>query len=287
MTFSDYLECSFHAQDGLRLSYRDYGDRRSPRTPLLCLTGLTRNAKDFHDFALRHAATRRVICLDYRGRGRSAYDSNPANYQAPVYVNDIQHLLVAAQIQRVIAVGTSLGGILTMALATVVPTMLVGAILNDIGPEVSESGRQRIAEYVGRGVTVPSYEDGAATWRQIYAGAYPNLSDEGWLRISRASFTENGNGDLRLDYDLNIATALREQAKAPLPDLWPMFRSLRHVPVLALRGALSDVLTPDTFIRMKREHAGMIAITVPGVGHIPMLDEPEAEAAVDGFLAGL
>lgn len=288
MTISDYRECSFHAQDGLRLVYRDYGDPRSPRTPLLCLTGLTRNAKDFHDFAMRHAGTRRVICPDYRGRGRSAYDPDPRNYQAPVYLNDIQHLLAAAHVTRLIVLGTSLGGILAMAMSAVIPTMMAGVILNDIGPEVSESGRQRIADYVGRGVSVPDYQAGLAVWRSTYAAAYPNLDEAGWLKIAKASFVaDEQHGGLRLDYDLNIGQALREQAKTPLPDLWPLFRGLRHLPVLALRGALSDVLTADTFVRMKREHAGMTAVTVPGVGHIPMLDEPEAQSATDAFLAAL
>lgn len=288
MTIRDYIEHSFHTQDDLRLSYREYGDRNAPRIPLLCLSGLTRNSKDFHDFALRHANVRRIVCLDYRGRGRSAYDPNPRNYEAAVYLNDIQHLLAVARIPKAIVLGTSLGGILAMAMTAVMPSVLAGVIINDIGPEVSETGRQRIAEYVGRGVFVPDYESGAASWRQAYAPAYPNLGDEGWLQIARTSFTEDERrGGLRLDYDLNIAIALKEQAKQPLPDLWPLFRGLRHLPVLALRGALSDVLTADTFVRMKREHAGMIAVTVPGVGHIPMLDEPEAEVAIDSFLANL
>lgn len=288
MTISDYRECSLQAQDGLRLVYRDYGDPCSPRTPLLCLTGLTRNAKDFHDFAMRHAGTRRVLCPDYRGRGRSGYDPDPRNYQAPVYLNDIQHLLAAAHVTRVIVLGTSLGGILAMAMSAVIPTMMAGVILNDIGPEVSEAGRQRIADYVGRGVYVPDYQAGVTAWRNTYAAAYPNLDEAGWLKIAEASFTpDEQRGGLRLDYDLNIGQALREQAKTPLPDLWPLFRGLRHLPLLALRGALSDVLTADTFVRMKREHAGMIAVTVPGVGHIPMLDEPEAQSATDDFLAAL
>jgi pimeloyl-ACP methyl ester carboxylesterase len=283
-----YVLRSFHAQDGLRLSYRDYDIASTGRTPLLCLSGLTRNSKDFHDLALRHASTRRVLCLDYRGRGRSAYDPDPKHYQAPVYLNDIQNLLAAAHVQKVVVLGTSLGGILTMALSVAAPTMLTGAILNDIGPEVSEDGRQRIADYVGRGIAVPTYDDAVAILRQTYAPAYPNLGPAGWMRIARTTFTEDEqNGGLRLDYDLGIATALREQAKSPLPDLWPLFRAMRPLPLLAFRGELSDVLTTDTFIAMKREHAGMIAVTVPGVGHIPMLDEPEVETAIDGFLAGL
>lgn len=288
MNNAGFTENYFHTQDGLRLYYRAYGDRRSSRTPLLCLSGLTRNSNDFHEFASRHAATRQVICLDYRGRGRSAYDPRPMHYDAAVYVTDIQHLLAVAHVKRVIVVGTSLGGILTMALGATIPTLLAGAILNDIGPDVKEDGRQRIAGYVGNDVNLASFEAATEYLRQAYAAAYPKLDAEGWQRIVRGTFIEDKRrGGVSLDYDLNIAIALREQAKTPLPDLWPLFRSLRPLPLLALRGTLSDILTADTFVRMKREHAGMIAVTVPDVGHVPMLDEPAAETAIDAFLADL
>jgi len=285
---ADFLEGYFHSHDGLRLYFRDYGDRSATRTPLLCLSGLTRNSNDFHEFALRHAATRRVICLDYRGRGRSAHDPNPMHYEVPVYLDDIQHLLAVTHVRRVIVVGTSLGGIIAMALATAIPTTLAGVVLNDIGPDVKEDGRQRIAGYVGQAVEVPDWDAAIAHLRRSYAQAFPVLNDAGWHRIARGTFAEAPAGEgLSLAYDLNISVALREQAKTPLPDLWPFFRSLRPLPVLSLRGALSDILTADTFIRMKREHAGMIAVTVPDVGHVPMLDEPAAETAIDAFLADL
>lgn len=285
---AEFREGYFHSYDDLRLYYRDYGNQAGARTPLLCLSGLTRNSVDFHEFALRHAATRRVICLDYRGRGRSARDPDPMHYEVPVYLDDVQHLLAVAHIRRVILVGTSLGGIIAMALGAAIPTLLAGVILNDIGPDVKEDGRQRIAGYVGQAVQVPDWNAAVAHLRKGYAAAFPVLNDHGWQRIARGTFVETtaGNG-LTLSYDLNIAVALREQAKQPLPDLWPLFRSLRPLPVLALRGALSDILTADTFIRMKREHAGMIAVTVPDVGHVPMLDEPVAETAIDTFLADL
>lgn len=288
MTAEGYTEHYFHAQDDLRLYYRDYGDRRSTRTALLCLPGLTRNAKDFHDFAQQQSASRRVICFDFRGRGRSACDPEPANYQPAVYLSDLQHLLAVTHLNRVIVLGTSMGGIMAMAMAAAMPTVLAGVILNDVGPDVSETGRQRIAGYIGNPIYAPDYEAAMATLQKTYAPAYPKLGRDAWMRITRATFTEDTTrGGLRLDYDLSITMALREQARQPLPDLWPLFRALCHVPVLALRGALSDILTADTLIRMKREHAGMTAVTIPDVGHVPQLDEPEAAVAIDAFLAAL
>ncbi|WP_300296736.1 alpha/beta hydrolase [Ferrovibrio sp.] len=288
MAAGEFTEHYFHAQDDLRLYYRDYGQRHATRLPLLCLPGLTRNARDFHDFALRHAAERRVICFDFRGRGRSAYDPDSSNYQPSVYLSDLQHLLAVTHLHRVVVLGTSMGGIMAMAMATAMPTALAGVILNDVGPDVSESGRQRIAGYIGNPIFAPDYETAMAILQRTYAPAYPKLGSDSWMRIARATFTEDtSRGGLRLDYDLNIAQAMREQARQPLPDLWPLFRGLRHVPLLALRGTLSDILTAETLVRMKREHAGMVAVTVPDVGHVPQLDEPEAVAAIDAFLARL
>lgn len=278
----------FHTQDDLRLHYREYGSRHSHRTPLLCLSGLTRNAKDFDAIARRHAATRRVLALDCRGRGLSGYDPDPGNYQATVYLSDIHHLLAVAQVERVVVLGTSMGGILAMGMSAAMPAALAGVILNDIGPVVAEDGRQRIADHVGTDTHLPSFDAAAGLWRSTYLHAYPKLDPAGWLRIARATFTEDARrGGVRLDYDLAIATGLRQQAKTPLPDLWPLFRGLRHVPVLALRGALSDILDTDTFVQMKREHAGLTAVTIPDVGHVPLLDEPAAEAAIDAYLEHL
>jgi pimeloyl-ACP methyl ester carboxylesterase len=288
MTSNGFTEHYFHAQDDLRLYYRDYGDRHSTRTPLLCLSGLTRNARDFHDFAIRQSADRRVICFDFRGRGRSAYDPEPSNYQPSVYLSDLQHLLAVTHLHQIVVLGTSMGGLMAMAMSAAMPTALAGVILNDVGPDVSEAGRQRIAGYIGNPVYAPDYDAALTILQKTYGPAYPNLHRDAWMRITRATFTEDATrGGLRLDYDLNIAVALREQAKHPLPDLWPLFRGLRHLPVLALRGALSDILTPETLVRMKREHARMITVTVPDVGHVPQLDEPEAATAIDAFMAGL
>ncbi|WP_370153257.1 alpha/beta fold hydrolase [Ferrovibrio sp.] len=286
MTAQPFTEHFFHAQDDLRLYYRDYGDRNAPRLPLLCLPGLTRNSKDFHDIACRHAPQRRVITVDYRGRGRSAYDRDPVHYDPVVYLGDLQQLLAVARIDRAVILGTSMGGLLAMGMSAAMPAVLAGVILNDVGPEVSEDGRQRIADAIGTDIRAASFEDAAELWRRGFIGAYPQLEHEGWMKLARATFVADGNG-VRLDYDLAIAVNLKAQSTQPLPDLWPLFRGLRKLPLLALRGALSDVLSAETFVRMKREHAGMIGVTLPDVGHVPMLDEPLAQAAIDDFLGGL
>jgi len=288
MSAQAFTEHFFHAQDDLRLYYRDYGDRRSPRLPLLCLPGLTRNSKDFHDIACRYAPTRRVITVDYRGRGRSAYDPDSRNYDPVTYIADLQHLLAVAHVHRVVALGTSMGGLLAMGMTAAMPSALAGVILNDVGPDVSETGRQRIGTSISTDVRAANYDEAAELWRRGYMATYPRLDAAGWLKLARATFRQDDTGaGVRLDYDLAISVNLNAQAGSPLPDLWPLFRGLRNVPLLVLRGALSDVLTADTFIRMKREHAGMLAITLADVGHVPMLDEPEALAAIDSFLAEL
>lgn len=283
-----YTEHFFHAQDDLRLYYRDYGNRRSPHLPLLCLPGLTRNSKDFHDIASRHASQRRVITVDYRGRGQSAYDPDPGHYDPVTYLADLQNLLAVAHVERVVVLGTSMGGLLAMGMAAAMPAILAGVILNDVGPDIDHGGYGRIARTVGTDIRAASFEDAAELWRRGNQAAHPRLDADGWLRLARATFCPDVSGTgVRLDYDIAIGRVLQAQADTPLPDLWPLFRGLRSLPLLALRGALSDVLSADTLIRMKREHAGMTAVTIPDVGHVPMLDEPEALAALDDFLAGL
>ncbi|MGB1548561.1 MAG: alpha/beta fold hydrolase, partial [Alphaproteobacteria bacterium] len=142
-TSATYRSRHFLSQDGLRLYFRDYGDPLSEKAPLLCLAGLTRNSSDFHDLATRLMGERRILALDYRGRGRSDYDPDWRHYEARTYLNDIHHLLTATGVHRVVLVGTSLGGILSMALGAVMPMALAGVILNDVGPVVSTAGLAR------------------------------------------------------------------------------------------------------------------------------------------------
>lgn len=277
-----FRERRLAAQDGLSLYYRDYGDPLSPRLPLICLTGLTRNSADFADLAQRHAHERRMLCLDYRGRGRSAYDSNWRNYDPRIYVSDIVHLFAANDVHRAIVVGTSLGGVLTMALAVLKPTALAAAVLNDIGPDVVPGGLVRIMGYIGVDHPQPDWPTAAHYLQQLL----PTLSirtEEGWLKMARATFRQGEDGLLHFDWDVKLAKPMLAQA-ANAPDLWPYFTALRHVPTLVLRGVLSDVLSPETFERMARIKPDLERVSVLNSGHTPTLNEPEAAAAIDAFI---
>ena len=270
------------AQDGLSLYYRDYGDPLSPRLPLVCLTGLTRNSADFADLADRHAGERRILCLDYRGRGRSAYDSDWRNYDPLIYVSDIAHLIAANDVHRAVVVGTSLGGVLTMALAVLKPTTLAAAVLNDIGPDVIAGGIARIMGYIGTDQPQSDWPSAIRYLRQLL----PTLSirtDEGWLKMAQATYRAGADGLLHFDWDVKLAKPLLAQSSSA-PDLWPLFGALRRIPTLVLRGALSDVLSPETFARMALVKPDLERVTVPNSGHVPTLNEPEAAAAIDAFI---
>lgn len=278
-----FRERRFTAADGLSLYFRDYGDPTSARTPVLCLAGLIRNSKDFHDLASRLAVDRRVICLDYRGRGNSDRDPEWHNYRADVYVGDITELLTAANLHPVIVIGTSLGGLLAMALAVTRPTALAGVVLNDVGPDINGSGLARIIAYVTAHTPQPDWPSAAQALKQNYK----NLSittEEGWMKLARQTYREDADGALRYDVDPGVGRALAAASRST-PDLWPLFRALRRVPTLALRGDLSDVLSPQTFDRMAEEKDDLVRVTVAGVGHVPFLGEPECVSAIDEFLS--
>ncbi len=281
-----YREITFRAQDGIALYCRDYGDRLAAKTPLLCLSGLTRNSADFAELAERLSSDRRVLCPDYRGRGRSAYDADWRHYDPYVYIGDIAHLLSITGIGRAVVVGTSLGGLLAMGLSVLRPTLLAGVVLNDIGPSVASSGLNRILRYVG--VDYPQSDwDGAIRFlKELMPTLAPKADGAWWRTHAEATYRKGADGLLHFDWDLAIAKPLARQRKVT-PDLWVMFRGLRAIPTLALRGALSDVLAPDVFERMALEKPDLVCVTVPDVGHTPSLSEPEASKALDAFLRTL
>lgn len=281
---SEFRECRYTSQDGLSLYYREYGNPDAPGTPVLCLTGLTRNSRDFHKLAQRLCSDRRVLCPDYRGRGRSDYDADSSNYQPPTYLNDIRHLLTVSGIGSVIVVGTSLGGLLAMALGAAMPTVLAGVVLNDVGPAIGGSGLTRIIDYIG---TDRPHPDWASAARDL-SKMFPHLtldSDEAWEAAARATWREGGDGLLHYDWDIRIADPLRKNT--PLPDLWPIYRSLDNVPLMAIRGALSDILSAETLTQMAEQHPGLHQVTVADAGHVPTLSEPDVVGPLDAFILAL
>jgi len=278
-----YRERHLSAQDGLQLYYRDYGDEGGSKIPLLCLSGLTRNSQDFADLAERFAASRRVICPDYRGRGRSAYDPDWRNYDPMIYLNDIGHILMANDIHRFVVIGTSLGGLLAMGLAVTRPTGIAAAVINDIGPDVDPGGLARIIAFIGADRPQPDWPSAVAMLRQ----SLPRLAIRDapwWERFARATYREGKDGLLHFDWDIALAEPLR-RGRGEIQDLWPIFRALRDTPVLAVRGAISDVLTADGLRRMIAAKPDLAAVTVPGIGHTPTLDEPEIRGVLDDFIA--
>jgi pimeloyl-ACP methyl ester carboxylesterase len=275
-----FRERRMAAQDGLVLYARDYGEGAAARTPLLCLSGLTRNSTDFARLAARESQRRRVLCPDYRGRGRSQYDRDWRHYEPRVYLDDIAHLLAATGIGRVVVLGTSLGGLLAMGLAVMKPVAVAGVILNDVGPEVEAAGLDAILDYIARDRPLPNW----ASAMRLLRHTLPQLgleSDADWLAFARATYREGADGKLHFDWDIRLARALK---RGPAPDLWPLFRALGRVPALALRGERSDILSARCFERMGEEKPDLVRVTVPGVGHAPSLHEKEAREAIDDFL---
>ncbi len=281
-----FRERTFSAHDGLRLYYRDYGDPLAPATPVLCLPGLTRNAKDFEPLAGRLAGhlspSRRVVCPDYRGRGRSAYDRNRRNYRAGIILRDLTDLLIAANLHRVIAVGTSFGGLLALGLCVALPGAVAGVVLNDSGPELAAPGLRAIFEGIRRDRPQPDWRAAERTVAEIF----PNLvfrDRATWQAAVRNSFRPGDDGMLHFDWDPAVIWPFKGRLDGPAP--WPLFNAARNIPMLAIRGGKSDVLTAGSFDRMQAARPGLIRLTVAGSGHAPSLDEPEARTAIDEFLA--
>ena len=271
------------SNDGLRLHYRDYPGR-AERPPILCIPGLTRNARDFATLADRLAGEWRLICVDLRGRGESAYAKDPMSYVPLTYLQDIEALLGTLRIARFVAFGTSLGGIVTMLLAGTGPGRIAGTLLNDIGPELDPRGLARIGTYVGRSSSWPTWLHAARALAQNNAPIYPGYGLEDWLAMAKRLCRLNNSGRVVFDYDMKIAEPFRATEAAPSFDLWPAFEALRGVPGLLVRGALSDLLAEGAAAAMIARLPDFRQITVPGVGHAPTLDEPGVADAIDRLL---
>ncbi len=274
----------YTSADGLNLHYREYAGPKDAPFTVLCIPGLTRNARDFEELAPHLAQRYRVLCVDLRGRGLSAYAKDPMTYVPTTYVRDVIALLKAERLRRVALIGTSLGGIVSTALTSIMPQRVLGVIVNDIGPEIDPAGLKRIGGYLGKAKPIQSWDDAADAIKAIDAVIYPDYTPADWQRMGRRRFRKDPDGTFRPDYDLDISKPF---TGAPSPDLWPFFRRLRGIPAMVLRGANSDLLAAATLEKMRAEIPGLRTVEVPSRGHTPNLDEPVALSAIDQFLANL
>jgi pimeloyl-ACP methyl ester carboxylesterase len=281
---SEFSDQYWTSGDGLKLHYRDYAGRND-RPPVLCLPGLTRNARDFERLAGHLSGQWRVLCPEMRGRGDSAYSKDSATYNPLQYVEDLRALLAETGIERFVAVGTSLGGLMTLLFAATEPQRIAGAVLNDIGPEIEAEGRERIGSYVGQGRSFPTWMHAARAVEESHGRFFPEFAVADWLDLAKRTMTVGGNGRIVYDYDMKIAEPFKAANGAAPPDLWPTLQGLAAKPVLLLRGALSDVLSERTLNRMHAALPEAEVVTLPRIGHAPTLDEPEAVAAIDRLLA--
>jgi pimeloyl-ACP methyl ester carboxylesterase len=271
------------SSDGLKLHYRDYAGGAS-RPPILCIPGLTRNARDFEGVAERLAGEWRLICVDLRGRGESAHAKDPMTYLPPTYLQDLEALIAELKLERFVLFGTSLGGLMTMLLAASGRERIAGALLNDIGPEVEPRGLEHIRSYVGRSQNWPTWLHAARFLAEAQADRYPGWSLDQWLLYAKRVCRLTPAGRIVFDYDMRIAEPFKLPGGEAGFDLWPVFRALDGIPSLIVRGGISDLLSADTVAKMLAENPAMREVTIPNVGHAPTLDEPEAQAAIDALL---
>jgi pimeloyl-ACP methyl ester carboxylesterase len=280
----DPVEHFYRSHDGLKLHCRLYPATQVRGVPVLCLPGLTRNGRDFSALARHLQAGREVLAADLRGRGRSEWDPDPARYQILNYVQDVWSLLDSRAIARVAVIGTSLGALMAMVMAATKPAAVAAIVLNDAGPELDPRGLRRIAGYAGKLPPVASWAEAVAQAKSVYGEALPGLSEDAWLDYARAGYRESAAGVPVPDVDPAISKAFNSPS-TPSADLWPLFAQI-EVPMLVIRGALSDILSAATLERMAREKPALKQLTVAGRGHTPLLNEPECLRAIDAFLAG-
>lgn len=286
---STFSEIRYTSTDGLALYARDYASHSGPaRLPVICIHGLTRNSGDFDELAPWIASQgRRVIAVDVRGRGKSARDPNPAHYQPLVYAGDIVKLAHDLGIERAVFIGTSMGGIIMMTLALRKSGLISAAILNDVGPILSEKGLARIAGYAGKAIQPCSWDEATEYIKNINESAFPENTMEEWGKWAQRAFAENPQGDLVMRYDPNIAQPIHsgKLKSQSLMSKYAFRRLARKRPTLLVRGALSDLVEAEQFSYMKKAAPNMLYAEVPNVGHAPMLTEPPAREAIRTFLS--
>lgn len=267
----------FTTSDGLNLYYEDDGEG----LPILCLPGLTRTTADF-DYVTPHLAGNRVIKIDYRGRGQSDFDDNWQNYNLQVEGRDVLELLGHLGLAKTAILGTSRGGMIGMGLAAAAKDHLLGVALNDIGPEIDPRGLAFILVYLGRNPASKTHAEAAAALKHLFAD-FEGVPDDRWLREAQKNYVETDDG-LAITYDPKLREATEAMASQPAMDLWPFFDAMAGLPVACIRGGNSQLFTQETLDRMQERRPDMITAVVPGRGHVPFLDEPEAVAALHAWV---
>lgn len=284
-----YVELKYKSADGLNLYARDYGQPAGAcRGTLFCMHGLTRNSADFDVLAQRYSANYRVISMDQRGRGCSDYDTNAANYRPEIYCEDMFHLIHHLKLKNMIAIGTSMGGLMAMVMNAMQPGVFEAVILNDIGPVVDPTGIARIRSYVGTQEMFADWEAAAHGIKLNNGPLFPNLTDADWLQFAHQTCEKTSDDRVRFAYDKAISEGIRAAAPTAVPpDLWGVFDLLKTTPMLVVRGAMSDLLSRETIVDMAGRHTNMQSAEIPDVGHAPMLNEAASLVALDGFLTRL
>jgi pimeloyl-ACP methyl ester carboxylesterase len=283
----NWIDIHYTSRDGLRLYARHYPVPGSLRRPAVCLAGLTRNCRDFHDLASVLARPdetgRDVFCLDYRGRGRSQHDPNWKNYSILVELNDVLDFMTMRCLDRAAVIGTSRGGLITMLMGVLRPNALGAAVLNDIGPVIEREGLARIVAYVGRVPLPANWQEATELVAEMNRRQFTAVSPEQWEEFARAVFNDD-NGLPAQAYDPALAKAI-SLTDGPTPELWPQFEALAAVPVLAIRGENSDILSQKTLEEMRARHPRLEAVSVRGQGHAPLLKDAASITAIAQFLA--
>ena len=280
---AEYIDGYWWSGDGIRLHYRDYPGPKS-KAPVICLPGLTRNARDFEPVAQMLGGKRRMLALEFRGRGESGYAKDPMSYVPLSYVQDVDVLLRELDLKNFILLGTSLGGIVSMLLAGAWKERLSGLILNDVGPEIGQSGAERIRSYIGQGRSFETWMHAARAMAEAQGDIYPAYGLEEWLRFAKRACKLGANGRITFDYDMKIAEPFKLPGGEAGVDLWPAFAALADVPLLVTRGEKSDILETTVGTKMIKKSEKAALATVKGVGHAPSLDEPDAQEAILQFL---
>lgn len=276
----------YQSGDGLRLYAKSYGPSDAD-IAVLCMHGLTRNHKDFEPMIEAVGGPYRYIAVDVRGRGKSARDPNPENYTPVTYAQDMGALLDHLSIAKAVLIGTSMGGLMSVLMAQMMPDRILGVALNDVGPEIDPKGLKRISGYVGKVASVSSWDEAVERLKVGQSAMFPNFSQQDWVDIARRTYIENEDGTLAPDYDRAIEKnfkSTRISFKTRFA-MWRLFSKLKPVPLLVLRGEISDLLSEKTVKRMLRRHKAASSVTVPGVGHAPILNEPVAVDAIKQFLS--